>query len=262
MPTAALAIIGGTGLTSMHGLRITAEERVDTPYGQPSAPLVYGRLNESDVVFLTRHGPAHTIPPHRINYRANIWALKACGVQKVIAVAAVGAIRSELDSGCLVIPDQLIDYTYGRDQTFFSENLTEVIHVDFGDPYCPELREILIRAADEAGQNVCGSATYAAAQGPRLETVAEIDRMEKDGCDVVGMTGMPEAVLARELSLCYAACAVVANPAAGRGRGPIEMKEIKANVHQGLERFQNVLDYALPMLKRSLHPNVSQEVRP
>ena len=237
------AIIGGTGLTQLKHLEITHRQVVDTPYGSPSAELVFGDFHQQKLVFLARHGNPHIYPPHRVNYRANIWALKQAGATCVLAVAAVGGITSPMEPGRIVIPDQLIDYTYGRDQTFFDEDLESVTHIDFSEPYTNWLREKLIRAADAAGLQTEQKGVYGCTQGPRLETPAEIRRMERDGCDLVGMTGMPEAALARELNLDYACCAVVANWAAGVQPGEITMEDIEANLHRGMSDLAQLLEH-------------------
>lgn len=238
---AELAIIGGTGLTRLENLEIVRREAIDTPFGAPSAALSVGTLNGREVVFLARHGDGHTIPPHKVNYRANLWALQAFGARRVIGVCAVGGIRADIRPATVVIPDQIIDYTWSRDHTYFETDLTEVTHIDFTEPYCHELRELLIAGAGRAGVEVQTTGIYGATQGPRLETAAEIDRMERDGCDMVGMTGMPEAALARELGLCYAVCAVSANDAAGRSPGPIEMADIEKSLETGMARVRAIL---------------------
>ncbi len=243
-----LAIIGGTGFRTLTGLEIIRRLVKQTPYGEPSGPLVFGLYCGKEVVFLARHGTAHAIPPHRVNYRANLWALKDMGVRRVISIAAVGGIAAEMAPGCIAFPDQIIDYTWSRAHTFFEDNLTPVTHIDFTHPYCEELRQVLIGAADKAGIEVIRHGTYGATQGPRLETAAEIDRMEQDGCTMVGMTGMPETALARELDLCYGVCAVVANWAAGRGEEPITMRAIDRNLKKGMEQVCRLLEYALPAL--------------
>jgi 5'-deoxy-5'-methylthioadenosine phosphorylase len=242
------AVIGGTGVTSLNGLEITHREVVRTPYGEPSGPIVHGRLSGKPIAFLPRHGPGHTIPPHLVNYRANIWALSHVGVRNVIAINAVGAIADGLEPGDIVFPDQIIDYTWGRGHTFFEQGLTRVVHVDFTSPYSARIRRVLCDAARAANVDVRERATYGATQGPRLETAAEIDRMQRDGCDIVGMTGMPEAALARELSLEYAACAVIANRAAGRGGAEITMDEIERNLKLGIARVRKLLEHAIPTL--------------
>lgn len=243
----ALAIIGGTGLTTLEGLEIVRREMVHTPWGEPSGPVTHGRLHGARVIFLARHGYKHTIPPHRVNYRANLWALKEVGADAVVAVAAVGGIDPAMPSGSLAIPDQIVDYTWGRGHTFFEDGLDAVTHVDFTAPYDAGLRERLAAAAAAAGVPVALRATYAATQGPRLESAAEIDRLERDGCHVVGMTGMPEAALARELGLPYACLAVVANRAAGRGSRSL-LAEIEQHLASGIACAQSLLLEALPRL--------------
>ena len=210
-----LAIIGGTGLTQLSDLTIIKRERLDTPYGAPSAEFITGELNGKSVIFLARHGNPHTIAPHNINYRANIWGLKQLGVEQIIAVAAVGGITEAMKPAHIAIPNQLIDYSYGRKHTFFDDMNYPVTHIDFSYPYHPKLRDLLIAAAANANVSITPTATYGCTQGPRLETAAEIKRMAQDGCDLVGMTAMPEAALAKELGMEYAAISVVANWAAG-----------------------------------------------
>nr|VFJ88964.1 MAG: methylthioadenosine phosphorylase [Candidatus Kentron sp. LFY] len=246
-----LAIIGGTGLTRLQGLEVTRLVTIDTPYGKPSAPLVHGTFHGRDVVFLARHGEPHTIPPHRINYRANIWALHHTGARNILATSSVGGIHPEFTTGRLVIPHQIIDYTWSRAHTFFEEHGEQVVHIDFTEPYCQKLRKILLRAAHAGGILVRDGGVYGATQGPRLETAAEIHRLERDGCDMVGMTGMPEAALARELGLCYASCAVVVNPAAGRGDGEIRMEDIIIAVDKGMEKFRVLVKHTLLLLPDS-----------
>lgn len=236
-----LAIVGGSGFNKLEELKIIRKQVVHTPYGPSSAPLTHGVLGKRDVVFLPRHGPGHTIPPHRINFRANLWALRSIGVNQVIAVAAVGGIRRDLAPASLALPNQIIDYTWGRSHTLFDSDLTHVTHIDFTQPYCEELRQQLLHAAAGLGQQIADGGTYGATQGPRLETAAEIDRLERDGCDMVGMTGMPEASLARELGLCYACCAVVANWGAGRGDGPITMAGVDTNLKSGMAQVSHLL---------------------
>ncbi|MBE0509448.1 MAG: S-methyl-5'-thioinosine phosphorylase [Chromatiales bacterium] len=245
---ATLAIIGGTGLTSLKDLHLTRREVMHTPYGEPSAPLVFGEMCGKELLFLPRHGAGHTIPPHKINYRANLWALKESGVEKVIAVNAVGAIRADMTPGKLVVPDQIIDYTWSRTNTFFEEGLNHVTHIDFTEPYSAALRKVLIDTATDNGIEVIGEGTYAATQGPRLETTAEINKLERDGCDLVGMTGMPEAALARELELDYVCLAVVANMGAGRGEPTITMAMIEHYLGEGMARARQLLEQVVPRL--------------
>jgi 5'-deoxy-5'-methylthioadenosine phosphorylase len=212
-----LAIIGGSGLTQLANLEITARQIVRTPFGEPSGPLMYGRVGHTDIAFLARHGYGHTLAPHEINYRANLWALHSRGIERVVAVCTVGGISAAHPAGSIAIPDQIIDYTWGRKSTYFEGAEQPVTHIDFTEPYDEETRRICIASARDAKVEVTVGGTYAATQGPRLETRAEIDRLERDGATLVGMTGMPEAALARELGLAYAHLAVVVNPAAGRG---------------------------------------------
>ncbi|WP_018872572.1 S-methyl-5'-thioinosine phosphorylase [Thioalkalivibrio sp. ALJ16] len=249
MSTPRLAIIGGTGLTQLKDLEITRRQVMHTPYGEPSGPLVFGHLNDTEIVFLPRHGARHTIPPHQVNYRANIWALKHAGVDNVIAVAAVGGITDAMRPGMIAIPDQIIDYTWSRASTFFEGgDLEEVTHIDMTWPYHQAVRETLLRAVDDLELDAVDHGTYGATQGPRLETAAEIDRMERDGCDLVGMTGMPETALARELELNYACCAVIANWAAGRSAGEITMDDIAANLNVGMAKVKQVLTHVIHAL--------------
>ncbi len=236
-----LAIIGGSGFAQLEELDITQRRTVSTPFGQPSESLTYGKFGGRELVFLPRHGAEHSLPPHQINYRANIWVLKHIGVEHIVAMGAVGGIRKDMAPGCIAIPDQIIDYTWGRAHTYFDQDESQVTHVDFTDPYSEALREQLIAAGKSAGVEPVLDGTYGATQGPRLETTMEINRMERDGCDIVGMTGMPEAALARELDLRYACCAVVANWAAGRGDGPIAWEEIEANLGQGMDKAKKLL---------------------
>jgi 5'-methylthioinosine phosphorylase len=242
-----IAVIGGSGLVELH-LEVPRHEPMGTPYGKPSAPMLFGRLGATEVVFLPRHGSGRTIPPHVVNYRANVWALKQTGATDVIAVNAVGAIKPGLDDGSLIVPDQIIDYTYGREHTFFGHTQQPVRHVDFSQPYCEKLRGILIEAAKRAGIEVVETGTYGATQGPRFETAAEIRRLERDGADIVGMTGMPEAALARELDLCYASIAVIVNAAAGKSPGPISMQAVERNLEVGIAKVRKVLEQAIAIV--------------
>ncbi len=237
-----LAIIGGSGLAQLPDLEVARRQIVRTPYGEPSGPLTFGRIGGGEAIFLARHGYGHTLAPHEINYRANLWALKDKGATRVLAVCTVGGIAAGLAAGDLVVPDQIVDYTWGRRSTY-CEGTGDVVHVDFTHPYCAETRAMLLEAAGQAGVAAVPGGTYAAMQGPRLETKAEIDRLERDGCHIVGMTGMPEAALARELGLPYAALAVVANPAAGRGASAeaVSLDEISRVLKEAMGRVRLVL---------------------
>lgn len=244
-----LAIIGGSGLTRLSTLHVAHREVVRTPYGDPSSTLLFGQVAGVDAVFLARHGHGHTIPPHRVNYRANLWALKNKGARAVLAVASVGGI-CRCAPGDLVLPRQIIDYTSGREATYFDGGEGNLAHVDFTHPYTPELREKCLAAAVDAGLGLQDGGVYGAVNGPRLETAAEIDRMERDGATLVGMTGMPEAALARELGLPYAAICVVVNHAAGRGASEreISMEGISQVLETAMERVRALLDHIAPRL--------------
>ena len=232
----ALAVIGGTGVYKLANLQDVDTREVDTSFGKPSGPVRIGTLLGQRVAFLARHGEGHSVPPHLINYRANLAALKQVGAKRVLALNTVGGIGADFGPRILACPDQVIDYTWGRISTICEGDVdgsagTEVLHVDFGDPYTTMLRHKIIAAARVTGVSLVEHGCYGATQGPRLETRAEIVRMKRDGCDLVGMTGMPEAVLARELGLDYACLAIVANWAAGCGTGEeITMAEVLANV--------------------------------
>ncbi|PCH84973.1 MAG: S-methyl-5'-thioadenosine phosphorylase [Piscirickettsiaceae bacterium] len=237
-----LAIIGGTGLSNIYGLENVHKKVVKTPYGEPSSPLTFGTLNGVDIVFLARHGYGHTIPPHKVNYRANMWAIEQTGAKEVLALAAVGGINETMKPGELILPDQLVDYSYGRVSTFFEEDLDKVTHIDFTLPYSTILREKMANAMLQAELPLIKQAVYACTQGPRLETAAEVVKLKRDGCDLVGMTGMPEASLARELKLPYACCAVVVNWAAGISGDEIKMRDIEEYVELGMTKFRLFLD--------------------
>ncbi|MCV6604475.1 MAG: S-methyl-5'-thioinosine phosphorylase [Porticoccaceae bacterium] len=236
-----IAIIGGTGLSNMPELKILDSKPVTTRYGSPSAPLLYAELAGAEIIFLARHGADHSIPPHCVNYRANLSALKSHGVTAVIAVNAVGGIRADMGAGALVVPDQIIDYTCNREHTYSDSNEVPLQHVDFTNPYSEWLRQQLLAALQAESARAIDGGVHGVTQGPRLESAAEIDRLERDGCDLVGMTGMPEAALARELGLDYACLALVVNPAAGRSVENISMADI-----------QRVLDTGMPTIRRGL----------
>jgi 5'-methylthioinosine phosphorylase len=238
---ALVAIIGGSGLSQLGNMEVTQRRVARTPYGEPSGALTFGRIRGREVVFLARHGYGHTIAPHEVNYRANIWALKDAGAESVVSVASVGGIRGDIQPGMIVLPDQVIDYTWGRSSTFFEGAGVPVNHIDFTVPYSVQLRKKLLKAATACGEKILDGAVYAATQGPRLETAAEITRLERDGAHIVGMTGMPEAALAREVSLDYAAIAVVANYAAGRGDSARAI---------ALDKIGEILDEAMVRVRR------------
>jgi 5'-methylthioinosine phosphorylase len=241
------AIIGGSGLAKLSALESPRRRVMRTPYGEPSGALTFGLLAGSEVVFLARHGYGHTIAPHEINYRANIWVLKELEVEGIFALASAGGIREDLGPGTLVVPDQIIDYTHSRKSTFFEGSGTPVTHVDFTQPYSAKLRKRLLNAARDVAESLVDGAVYGCVQGPRLETAAEINRLQRDGADLVGMTGMPEAVLARELELEYASLAVVVNHAAGRGssRHRIEMSELEEVLGETMVRAVRILEVSV-----------------
>jgi len=236
--SAEVAIIGGTGLYQLDGFEEIERRKLSTRWGDPSSEIILSKCENRSMLFLARHGLQHNIPPHKVNYRANLWALKECGVKKVIAVAAVGGITDKMPPETIVIPDQIIDYTYGRDHTYFDENLEQVTHIDFTEPYSSLLRTQLLNVAE----NALDGGTYAATQGPRLESAAEIQKLKRDGADIVGMTGMPEAALAREIGIDYACCALVVNWAAGcAGTKSIEHDEMQKIVDKGMIQVKSIL---------------------
>ncbi|MDI9245852.1 S-methyl-5'-thioinosine phosphorylase [Marinobacter sp. CHS3-4] len=251
---APVGIIGGTGLTTLSGLQITGQREVSTIWGTPSSCLSEGVIGGQKVVFLARHGDPHRIPPHKVNYRANVQALYDAGVRTVVGVNAVGGIHQEMGPARIVIPDQLIDYTWGRASTFFEEDLTHTTHIDFTHPYSAEARAILVEGARSAGLSVSDFGVYAATQGPRLETAAEIVRLERDGCDLVGMTGMPEAVLAAELGMNYVCLALVVNWAAGKTDQIITMADIEAAIDEGMSGVRRILEVSMAPLGALTHP--------
>jgi 5'-methylthioadenosine phosphorylase len=239
-----LAIIGGSGLTQLPGLHITRREVVRTPYGMPSGALTFGELDGHPIVFLARHGYGHTIPPHLVNYRANLWALHAQKVSHVVSIATVGGIHPEFTPGRLAVPDQIVDYSHGRETTFSDYgNGDQVTHHDFTWPYCEATRQSCMAALKACGEDFMSGGTYGCVQGPRLETRAEIERMARDGCDMVGMTGMPETYLAREIGLCYAAIAASVNWSAGRGDSAQEIDAMAIEVRMAgmMDRVRSVL---------------------
>lgn len=243
-----LAVIGGTGVYALGELADVESHQPVTHYGAPSGPIRVGAYAGKRVAFLARHGEGHSLPPHRINYRANLAALKALGATRVLALNTVGGITAHCGPRVLACPDQLIDYTWGRVSTICEEPGSEVLHVDFGDPYTPALRRAVVDAARRAGVALVDGGCYGATQGPRLETKAEIARMRRDGCDLVGMTGMPEAGIARELGLDYACLGIVANWAAGAGRDVdevITLQDVLDNVAAAMDGVPRILQALL-----------------
>lgn len=245
-----VAVIGGTGMNQWPGLDIERRLDIATPYGAPSAPLLLGKVYGVKAVFLARHGEGHKIPPHAINYRANMWALREAGVQSIVAIAAVGAIAPWFQPGAVAVPDDVIDYSYGREHSYSDGSVTsELKHVEFTDPYAERVRRELLHAALAARIDIAEAGVMGITQGPRLESTAEIKRMKRDGCDMVGMTGMPEASLARELELDYACLAVSVNWGAGiMGKGDIHA-EIHQSIETGMSKVRTILERALPALR-------------
>lgn len=252
-----LAIIGGTGLGDLP-LESVKKKALQSPWGDPSGPLLCGQLAGCPVVFLNRHGVNHHLPPHRINYRANIDVLASYGVKAVIAINTVGAIDTSLEAGALVAPDQLIDYTWGREHSFSDGSGHPLQHVDFTQPYDEPLRQLLLKASEKQGIPMRDGGVYAVVQGPRLETAAEIRRLERDGCHLVGMTAMPEAGLAREKSLAYASLVLVVNPAAGKGEGDITMEQIREVMSGSLPNVVAVLEQVCG----AFNPSFNQSMLP
>lgn len=254
-----IALVGGSGFNEYPGLNITRVVESETPYGL-SAPISFGEvIRESasgqsmeqegvdrSVIFMPRHGSNHRTPPHLINYRANIWALKNCGVKNIIAMNAVGGINEEMGPGSIVFPHQIIDYTHGREHTYFTGGEDGVEHVDFTEPFTEEWRQKLIEIGQGTGLNIKDSAVYACTQGPRLETAAEIKRLRNEGCDLVGMTVMPEAALARELELNYASISIVVNWGAGLSAEPITIDTIYQQLESSKEDVIKLLSAILP----------------
>lgn len=243
-----LAIIGGTGLTNLANLEITRREVVRTPYGEPSGHLTFGHIGHAEMIFLARHGYAHTLPPHGVNYRANIWALQTAGATRIIAVNAVGGIAADMGPGVLAVPDQIIDYTQGRKHTFF-EGEEPVTHIDFTFPFCERARQLLLAASRAVAMPALSAGTIGVMQGPRLETRAEVMRLAHDGCTMVGMTTMPEASLAREQNLSYATLALSMNHAAGRGLSSagIKLTDADAVLEEGMKKVRAILSKAVEL---------------
>lgn len=241
-----IGLIGGSGLYEIPGFKVSERRAVETPYGLPSDEFMIGELSGRTVVFLPRHSFKHNIPPHKVNYRANIRGFKELGAERVIAVSAVGGINSSLRPGDIVLLNQLIDFTKSRVNTFYDGD--DVVHVDFTEPYCPELRESFIRASESGGIKLRNAGTYICVEGPRLETAAEIGFFSSMSADVVGMTGMPEAVLARESELCYVALSVVTNLAAGISPVKLTTKEVVETMNGSIEVVKTLLTGAIGLV--------------
>ncbi len=239
-----IGLIGGSGLYEIEGLEITKEISISTPYGEPSSVYKIGTIGDKEIVFLPRHGIPHSIPPHKINYRANIWGFKSLGIERIISVSAVGGINKDLSPGDIVLLDQIIDMTYGvRESTFYDKD--KVVHIDFTNPYCPEMRDFIFKSSQNIGLPIKSTGTYICVNGPRLETAKEIQFFSLIGADVVGMTAMPEAALARELEICISGISVVTNYAAG-------ISERKLTTTEVVETMKNSIDRIKALIKESV----------
>lgn len=239
-----IGLIGGSGLYEIEGLEITKEVSISTPYGDPSSVYKIGTIgakgDEKQIVFLPRHGIPHSIPPHKINYRANIWGFKSFGVERIISVSAVGGINKDISPGDIVLLDQIIDMTYGaRESTFYDKD--KVVHIDFTNPYCPEMRDFIIEASQNIGLPIKTAGAYICVNGPRLETAKEIQFFSMIGADVVGMTAMPEASLARELEMCVSGISVVTNYAAGISERKLTTTEVVETMKNSLDRMKSLV---------------------
>jgi 5'-methylthioinosine phosphorylase len=243
-----LGVIGGSGLYCLQPGAAAALHEVQTPFAAAPVLLSLESTADGPVWFLPRHGKDHDIAPHEINYRANLWALREAGVRRIVAVNAVGGISAAMLPGALVLPDQIIDYSWGREHTFCTGAHAFDKHIDFTWPYSAQLGDLLLQAAANAGCMLIQGGVYACTQGPRLETAAEVRRLARDGCDIVGMTGMPEAALARELDVDYACIALVVNRAAGLEDAPISMDAIRQVMTGGISELRRVLQAAVPAL--------------
>lgn len=239
-----IGIIGGSGLYNIEGIVLREKKAISTPFGKPSAPYEIGEFSGVNIVFLPRHGSGHTIPPHKINYKANISGFKEIGVERIISVSASGGLRLRMKPGTITVLDQLIDMTSGREGTFF-DGVNGVAHIDFTEPFCPELRKSLINAAGKTGIRIRKSGTYVCANGPRLETKAEIAMFAGFGADVVGMTAMPEAALAREAEICYAGVAIVTNYAAGITDKKLTATEVIGEMNKAAGQVRKLLKAVL-----------------
>jgi 5'-methylthioadenosine phosphorylase len=235
-----IGLIGGSGVYQLDGLNVRATRTMETPFGSPSAPLIAGEIEGREVVFLPRHGANHEIPPHRINFRANIAAFQQLGVERIFSIGAVGGLHADWKPGTIVIPDQIIDMTFGaRSGTFFDNG--SVMHIDFSQPYCPHLRQTILNAARTIEEPAISSGTYICTNGPRLESAAEIKYYAMIGADIVGMTAMPEAALAREAEICYGGLCIVTNPAAGLKDENLTATEVIAAMKNASERLRVLL---------------------
>ncbi len=242
-----IGIISGSGLYKIKGLKITKRKKITTPFGKPSDEYILGKIENTEVIFLPRHGSRHNLPPHMINYRANIWGFKKLGIEKIISISAVGGIKKGLKPGDIVILDQIIDMTRNRKSTFY-DGKTGVVHIDFTNPFCPEMRQIILKSGRRARISLKDGGTYVAVEGPRLETAAEIRAFGMLQSDVVGMTCMPEASLSRELEICYSGISVVANYAAGINKKKLTITEVIEAMGASTEKIKRLLKETFTIL--------------
>jgi 5'-methylthioadenosine phosphorylase len=260
----AIGLIGGSGLYEMEGLDIIKDVSISTPYGDPSSAYKIGTIDDKEIIFLPRHGIPHSIPPHKINYRANIWGFKSLGVERIISVSAVGGINKDMVPGSVVLLNQIIDMTYGaRASTFYDKD--KVVHVDFTNPYCQEMRDFIVQASQDIGIQIKETGTYVCVNGPRLETAKEIQFFSTIGADVVGMTAMPEASLARELEICMAGISVVTNYAAGISGSRLTTTEVVETMRNSTERIKSLIKESIvkmPLLRTCLCKEALKDAEP
>lgn len=246
-----IGVIGGSGLYEIKGFVLKKKRTLSTPYGKPSDQYLTGTMGKTEIIFLPRHGSHHNIPPHMINYRANIWGFRKLGVDRILSISAAGGINKGLKPGDIVISDQILDMTKERKSTYY-DGKEGVIHIDFTEPYCPELRRILLKAGRQKRLSLKNGGTYVAVEGPRLETASEIKSFSILGGDIVGMTGMPEAALARELEICYAGISVVANYAAGISRRKLTVAEVMEAMKDSTEKIKDLLKSTFTLIPEQM----------
>lgn len=240
-----IAVIGGSGVYSLDFIDSPQKQEVDTPYGK-SPEVITGEIENKGVAFMPRHGGGHGTPPHKINFRANLWALKELGAERVLATTAVGSLNPDIEPGEFVLLDQFLDFTKNRSLTFYEGGEEGVVHVDMTEPYCPELREVLQETAEDLDIPVHASGTYACTEGPRYETAAEIQMLNQLNADVVGMTNVPESVLARELEMCYSTVSIITNFAAGISDEKLTHEEVSKIMSENIERVKELIFTAIP----------------
>lgn len=241
-----IGIIAGSGFYNIGDAHVVKKRGMSTPFGEPSDVHTIFAIGNKEVAFLPRHGSSHHIPPHKVNYRANLWGLHELGVERILSIGAVGGIKRVFKPGTIVIPDQVIDMTCGRMSSFYDG--PDVIHIDFTEPYCPAMRKVLLQAGTRMGIPLINGGTYVCTNGPRLETSAEIKVFKMMGGDLVGMTGMPEAALAKELELCFTSINVVTNPAAGMGRSRLTTTEVVHTMQQTGKDLKRLIKIFLSLI--------------